>query len=105
MKFQLEDIAVPLAKLLGHSLAAAIGFVGLGAISLIPIAVLKILVALGIPELVQPLRALGIMLLLADIALFAVIFVFGAVVFAVDTISAAKRRIDAALKDTRCSRQ
>jgi uncharacterized membrane protein len=43
MRFLFEDVAIPLARLLGHSLLAAIGFCVLGAISLIPILLLKLL--------------------------------------------------------------
>jgi hypothetical protein len=99
MRLQLEDVAIPLARLLGHSLTGALGFCALGAIALIPVLLLRLLVAIGVPELAEPLRVLEITLLLADILLFAVIFVGGVAVFAVETIGTAWRRIRAALDD------
>lgn len=99
MRYEFEEIVFPLARLLGHSLAAAVGFCGLGAISLIPIFVIKLLIAIAVPELAHPLRALETALLLADIALFAVIFIGGVAVFAVETTGTAWRRIRAALGD------
>jgi hypothetical protein len=59
---------------------------------------LKLLVVLQLPALAQPLRALEVTPLLADIALFSVIFVSGVAVFAADAIATARRRIRDALK-------
>jgi hypothetical protein len=56
VKIELEDAAAPLARLLGHSVAAAVGFCALAAISIIPLEVLRLLSQIGISELVQPLR-------------------------------------------------
>lgn len=97
MKIAFEDAAMPLARLVGHSLAAAAGFCALAAISLIPIEVVKLLLLFGVSELVRPLQVLEQTLLFADVCLFAVIFLSAIAVFAAETIGAAKRRIKAAL--------
>jgi len=83
---------------LGHALAAALGFCGLGLISLIPILVVKALLWLGFSELAGPLRSLEAALLFADIGLFALVLLSGIAVFAVETIAAARRRIRHAWK-------
>jgi hypothetical protein len=100
VKIELEDAAAPLARLLGHSVAAAVGFCALAAISIIPLEVLRLLSQIGISELVQPLRVLEQTLLFADVCLFAVIFVSAIAVFAADTLGAARRRIQAALRES-----
>jgi hypothetical protein len=100
MNFEFEDAAAPMARLLGRSVAAAIAFCALAAISLIPIMVLKMLFLIGISELVLPLRVVEQTLLFADACLFAVIFLSGVAVFAAETIGAAKRRIEAALSES-----
>lgn len=100
MKLEFEDAAAPLARLLGHSVAAAFGFCGLAVISLVPIEVLKRLSVLGVPELLQPLQVLEETLLFADVCLFAVIFLSGIAVFAAETLAAAKRRIGAAMRES-----
>jgi ABC-type uncharacterized transport system permease subunit len=89
----------PMARLLGHSLAAALGFCGLGLIALLPIAAIKFFLWLGFTELATPLRIVETGLLLADIFLFAVVFLSGLAVFSVEAIAAAKRRIEDAWKE------
>src|SRR5947207_15223543 len=93
IKNELEEVVLPVARLLGHALAAALGFCALGLISLIPIVVVRLLLWLGFAELAGPLRMLEVVLLFADIALFAVVLFAGIAVFAVETIAAAWRRI------------
>ena len=99
MKNEFEEAARPVARLLGHSLAAALGFVGIALISLIPISVLKLVLALGVDELASPLRILEVMLLVADMLLFTVVFLTGVVVFAAETLASAKSQISKAWKD------
>lgn len=82
MKLEFENVAGPVARLLGHSAAAALGFCGLGA-----------------SEIALPLRALELTLLFADIGLFAVVFLSGVAVFAAETVSTATRRIRLALSE------
>jgi hypothetical protein len=67
VKIDFEDAAAPLAKLIGHSIAAAAGFCALAVISLLPIEILRLLSLIGITELVQPLQVLEQMLLFADV--------------------------------------
>jgi len=93
MKLAILQAAAPLARLIGHSLAAAVGFCALAAISLIPIQVVKLLTLLGFSQIARPLRVLEQTLLFADICLFAITFVSGVAVFAAETIDAARRRI------------
>ena len=100
IKNEFEGAVLPVARLLGHALAAALGFCALGLISLIPILVVKLPLWLGFAELAGPLRTLEIALLFADIVLFAVVLFAGIAVFAVDTISAAWRRIEVVSKET-----
>lgn len=88
----------PVARLLGHSLAAALGFCGLGVVALLPIAATRLLLWLGFAELATPLRILEAGLLFADIFLFAVVFLPGISVFLVEAIVTAKRRICKALE-------
>jgi hypothetical protein len=98
LKENFEQASSPVARLLGHSLAVSLGFCGLAVISLIPVLALKLLVLIGMEELAVPLHNLEIMLLLADIGLFAVVFLTGVIVFAVETIATAKRQIRKAWK-------
>lgn len=93
MKLAFDEVAAPLARLLGHSVAAAVGFCALAAISLIPIEIVRLLALLGFSGLARHLRVLEETLLFADVCLFAVIFLSGAAVFAAETIAATRRRI------------
>jgi len=93
VKLAIEQTAAPLVRLVGHSLAAAVGFCALAAISLIPIQVVKMLMLLGFSQITRPLQILEQTLLFADVCLFAVIFLSGVAVFAAETIDAATRRI------------
>lgn len=96
---QLEHTLSPISRLLGHSLAAAVGFCGLGFIALLPILTIRLFLWAGFDELAMPLRVLEAGLLFADIFLFAVVFLSGLAVFSVETIVAARRRIRQALKE------
>ena len=80
MKVEFGDAAAPLARLVGHSLSAAIGFCALAVISVVPIEMLKFPSLIGISERVQPLLILEQTLLFADVCLFAVIFLSGVAV-------------------------
>ena len=93
MKRAVEEAAAPLARLIGHSLAAAVGFCALAAISLIPIQAVKVLTLLGFSQIARPLHVLEQALLFADVCLFAVNFISGVAVFAAETVDAARRRI------------
>jgi hypothetical protein len=97
MKQWIEEIGVPLARLVGHAFAAAVGFFALAAISLIPIEIVKVLALLGFSEISRKLELLEQTLLFADACLFAVIFLSAAAVFAAETLDAARRRIRTAL--------
>lgn len=100
IRTKFEDAAIPVARLLGHALAAALGSCGLGLISLIPILVVKALLWLGFSGLAGPLRRLEAPLLFADIGPFALVLLSGIAVFAAETIAAARRRIRHARKDS-----
>ena len=60
IKNEFEGAVLPVARLLGHALAAALGFCALGLISLIPIVVVRLLLWLGFAELAGPLRMLDL---------------------------------------------
>lgn len=77
MNLAIGEIAAPLVRLIGHSLAAAVGFCALAAVLLIPIEVVKLLMLFGFSQVARPLQILGQTLLFADVCLFAVIFVSG----------------------------
>jgi len=105
VKFEFEDAAVPLAKLIGHSVAAAVAFCAIAGICLIPLIVLKLLSFLGVSDLDLPLRVLAEILLFADITQFGVVFLSEVAVFAADTVATARRRIRDALNDVNRDRQ
>lgn len=88
----------PFARFLGHSLGSAIAFVCIALISLIPVGVVRAMIWLGLGELAGALHALETMLLIADILLFVLIFLAGAVVFAVEVITSARKRISVVTK-------
>ncbi|MGH8802427.1 MAG: hypothetical protein ACREX6_09075, partial [Casimicrobiaceae bacterium] len=90
---EVENTLSPVARLIGHSFAAAFGFCGLGAAALLPILAVKLFLWLGFDELASSLRILEVGLLFADIVQFAVVFLSGVSVFSVETVVAAKRRI------------
>jgi hypothetical protein len=101
LKDEFVTAASPMMRLLGHSLATAIGFCGLALISLVPIGVVKMLIWLGIRQLVELLYALETLLLIVDVGLFSVIFLTGVAVFVVETLAATKRQINAAWRNDR----
>jgi hypothetical protein len=101
LKDEFITAASPVMRLLGHSLATAIGFCGLALISLVPIGVVKALIWLGIGQLVELLHALETLLLVVDVGLFGVIFLAGVAVFVVETLVATKRQINAAWRNNR----
>ena len=81
------------AQFLGHSLAAALGFAGLAVIALIPIGITQLIKAWGDPGLASSLHWLEITLFAVDIALFLVVFLAGAVIFAVEVYVDTRARI------------
>lgn len=83
----------PFARFLGHSLGSAIAFVCIALISIIPIGVVRAMVWLGLGELAGVLHTLETLLLVADVSLFVLVFAAGAVVFAVEVITSARKRI------------
>lgn len=76
---ELAHSAAPIARFLGHSLAASLGFILLGAISLIPLGAVKLLSILGVDHLNFLFGAIEKWILYADIAFFSVIFLLGAI--------------------------
>lgn len=96
-----ESVALPVVRLLGHALAAGLGFGALALISLIPTLTLRWLIWLGLTELALPLRSVETGLLVADAVLFGVVSGSGMVVFAVESIAVAKQRICAAWRSER----
>lgn len=83
----------PFARFLGHSLGSALAFVCIALISLIPVGVVRVMIWLGLGELAGALHLLETMLLVADICLFVLVFGAGAVVFAIEVIVSARKRI------------
>ncbi len=99
LKDEFETSVSPVARLLGHSLAAAMGFCGLALISLIPVGVVRVLIWVGMESLAVPLHTLENLLLAADVALFAVVFLSGVIVFAAETLTSARHQIKRAWKE------
>lgn len=89
----------PVMRLVGHSASAVLGFAGIAILALIPIVVVKFVIYLGASELATPLHYLEIMMLFADVALFALVFLMGIVIFLVESMVYAKREIAIILKD------
>lgn len=83
----------PVAKLLGHSLASALGFAGLAVISLVPLGVVHLLHAFGLEQLAVELHGLESFLLMLDIVLSGTVFLSGVVVFLAEILAEAKRQI------------
>lgn len=83
----------PVGRFLGHSMAAAIGFAGLAAISLIPIVVIHLIESWGDSGLAGSLHWLEVALVTVDIALFMAVFLAGAAVFSAEVYVEAKERI------------
>jgi len=99
LKEEFVTAASPVTRLLGHSLAVALGFCGLAIISLVPIGAIKALIWFGIVQLVEPLHALETLLLIVDIVLFAVVFMSGVAVFAAETLAATAKQIKTAWRE------
>jgi hypothetical protein len=91
----------PVARFLGHSLAAALGFAGLALLSLVPVGVVRGLHALGVADLVMWLHGLETMLFIVDVVLFVAVFLAGAIVFLAETYVDAQARIMVALQRRR----
>jgi hypothetical protein len=86
------------ARFLGHSAAAACGFVGLALIALAPLSVMRVLHGIGFGELATWLHPLEAVLQVVDVILFLAVFLAGAAVFATEVFVEAERRIIEALK-------
>lgn len=99
VKSELGAASAPIARLIGHSLASAIGFCELALVSLIPIGAIRLLIFAGLDQLAEPLHSLESLLLLVDIGLFAVVFLSGVVIFAVEMLATTIRRIKEVWKD------
>lgn len=85
--------ASPVAKLIGHSLACSLGFVGLVLVSLIPIGALKAVAIIGVEQLAEHLHFLEQLLLAVDIGLFSLVFLAGVVSFAAEVLAEAKQNV------------
>lgn len=85
--------ASPVARFLGHTLAVALGFLGLALISLIPIGAVRLLIWAGMDQLAGSLHLLESLLLTVDILLFGVVFLSGAAIFLAETLASTIRQI------------
>lgn len=85
----------PVAKLLGHTLACSVGFVGLALLSLVPVLTVKALVMMGLEGLAEHLHSLETFIFTVDIVLFGVVFLAGVAEFALEVFGDAKRNIAA----------
>jgi hypothetical protein len=81
------------ARFLGHSAAAALGFAGLTAISVVPKSMLRVLRDLGFDEVGISLHPLEAVLQIIDAMLFLAVFLTGAAVFIAEVLADAERRI------------
>lgn len=88
-----EKALEPVARFLGHSLAAAVGFVGLALIALIPIGAIHLIKRWGDADLAGSLHWLEVALLTVDIVLFLAVFLAGAAVFAAEIYVETESRI------------
>jgi hypothetical protein len=89
------------ARFLGHSAAAALGFVGLAVISLIPIATLRALRVLGIADLESRLNTLEVLLAALDLLLLLAVLLAGAAVFVTEIYVEAELHIISTFKRRR----
>ena len=97
IKKEFETAVSPVMRLLGHSMATAVGFAGLALISMVPLGVLQLLVHFGWTELAQSMHALESLLFFGDLGLFALVMLRGVVVFLVEVVVATKQDIKKAL--------
>ncbi|RUP35716.1 MAG: hypothetical protein EKK45_00320 [Curvibacter sp.] len=88
----------PVSQFLGHSLAAAIGFVGLALISRIPVLILSLIAKWLGMELPPALHVVEELMFWADVILFTVVFASGVVIFLVEMYVETKIRIIEALQ-------
>ena len=93
VRVEIEKSVSPVARLLGHSTAAALGFVGIALVSLLPVGVVRLIQMLGVADLADWLHLLEVVLLVADIALFLVVFLAGVVVFLAEVYFETEGRI------------
>jgi hypothetical protein len=89
------------ARFLGHSAAAAVGFVGLAIISLIPIAAVRALHAIGLADLESRLQSLEAVLGILDLVLLLAVLLAGAAVLVTEVYVEAERRIISTFKRRR----
>lgn len=89
----LSEAVNPVARLVGHSLAAAIGFALMALVALIPLGTLKLLEAAGVDTLKQWMEPGELVLLYADTALSGVVFLAGVLHFLLDLYVDFERRI------------
>lgn len=96
-KEKLKNVVIaslsPVAKLMGHSLASALGFAGLALVSLVPIGVVHLLHAAGLEQLADKLHGLENFLLTLDIILSGTVFSTGVAVFLTEVLVETKRQV------------
>lgn len=83
----------PVMRLVGHSAGAVFGFAAIAILALIPIGVVKLVAFLGATQLLEPLHYLEIMMLFADVVLFALVFLNGLLIFLVESFMYTKREL------------
>ena len=89
MPSEFVQLARPVTRFLGHSLAAALGFCLLGLILLLPIAFLRLLTWLDFDDLAKALKPAESALLYFDLLLFGITFSIGALEFVILEVRAA----------------
>ena len=94
---EIADLARPVVRFLGHSLAAVLGFCVLGLILTLPILFLHLLTWANFDDLAKELRPFEKGLFYIDLILFSLVFLIGAIEFVILEILAARRTIKAKL--------
>ena len=99
LKIEFKEAAAPIVRLIGHVLAVAIGFAVFAAVSMIPVAMVHLMVAFGFTDLAQLLHNMEKVILLVDIALFGVVLLSGVFVFLTQVWFTAKAQIQQARRN------
>jgi ABC-type uncharacterized transport system fused permease/ATPase subunit len=96
---ELKEAAAPIVRLIGHMLAVALGFVVFAAVSMIPVAMVHVMVAFGFTDLAQLLHNMEKFILWVDICVFVVVFLSGVFVFLTEVWLSAKAQIQQARRN------
>lgn len=93
VKNEFKSAASPIARLIGHSLAVALGFVVFAVVSALPLLVVRLLISMGMSDLASALHSIEYLIFALDVGIFVVVLLTGVVVFVVETLATTRNKV------------